>query len=64
MGMKADVMLMMVAVPLMFTIISLHGLEKAREPRPPAWGAATNGGRGATESEKRTRNKGEGDIGV
>lgn len=35
-GTKADVMVMMVAVSLMFTIISLHRLEKAREPGPPA----------------------------
>lgn len=52
MGMKADVMLMMVAVPLMFTIISLRGLEKAREPRPPACRQPKLEGGGATESER------------
>lgn len=62
----------MVAVSLMFTIISLHKqakLEKAREPGPPVCkqlkiGVGRRGRGGGAESEKRFRDKGESKRGV
>lgn len=55
-----DVRLMMVAASFMFTIVSLRkqeaGQEKAREPGPPACKQSKI--EGATESEKRSRDKG------